>query len=161
MTKEVLDCEVFTKKGEDTIGVAGETAIGEAPAMLVEGGFRLNVAADIEPDAGPRRLRRRDPGCLRHRPVPSGACADVDPPETTITKHPKKSSSSRRAKFRFGADEPGSTFECRLDKRPFKPCLSPFKRTVALGRHNFRVRSTDAAGNRDPTAAKFAWTVTE
>ena len=51
MTKEVLDCEVFTKKGEDTIGVAGETAIGDAPAMLLEGGFRLNVAADIEPDA--------------------------------------------------------------------------------------------------------------
>ena len=71
-----------------------------------------------------------------------------------------KSSSSRRAKFRFSADEPGSTFECRLDKRPFKPCLSPFKRTVAPGRHNFRVRSTDAAGNRDSTAAKFVWTVT-
>jgi hypothetical protein len=161
MTKEVLDCEVFTKRGEDTIGVAGETAVGEAPAMLLEGGRRLNVAADIEPDADHDGYGDETQDACATDPSRQGSCADVDPPETTITKHPKKSSSSPRARFRFSADEPGSTFECRLDKRPFKPCSSPFKRTVALGRHNFRVRSTDAAGNRDSTAAKFAWTVTE
>ena len=73
MTKEVLDCEVFTKKGEDTIGVAGETAIGDAPAMLLEGGFRLNVAADIEPDADHDGYGDETQDCLRHRPVPSGS----------------------------------------------------------------------------------------
>ncbi len=160
MTKEVLDCEVFTKKGEDTIGVAGETAVGEAPAMLLEGGFRLNVAADIEPDADHDGYGDETQDACATDPSRQGSCADVDPPETTITKHPKKSTSSTKARFRFSADEPGSTFECRLDRRSFKPCSSPFKRTVALGRHNFRVRSIDAAGNRDSTAAKFAWTVT-
>jgi hypothetical protein len=161
MSKEVLDCEVFTKKGADTIGVAGEAAIGEAPAMLEEGGSRLNIAADIEPDADHDGYGDETQDACATDPSRQGSCADVDPPETTITKHPRKSSSSTKARFRFSADEAGSTFECRLDKRPFKPCSSPLKRTVALSRHNFRVRSTDAAGNRDSTAAKFVWTVQE
>ena len=131
MAKEVLDCRIFTKLGKDLIGVTGETAIGKAPPMLVEGGLRLNVAADIEPDADHDGYGDETQDVCPTDPSRQGPCADVDPPETTITKHPKKSSSSRQVKFRFSADEAGSTFECKLDKRPFKPCRSPFKRTVA------------------------------
>ena len=96
MTKEVVDCEVLTKKGEDTIGVAGETAIGDAPAMLLEGGFRLNVAADIEPTRTTTATATR-PGLLRHRSV-VGSLRDVDRGDHDH-ETPMKSSSSRRARF--------------------------------------------------------------
>lgn len=77
------------------------------------------------------------------------------PPETTITKKPKKKSAKRRATFKFVSSEPDSTFECKLDKKPFKPCTSPqrYKR-LKPKRHRFQVRAIDAAGNVDPTPAK-------
>jgi hypothetical protein len=157
--KEVLDCGVFTKMGKDVIGVTGEVAVGSTPALLLEGGWRLNVAADIEPDADHDGFGdETQDGCATDASR-QGACPDVDPPETTITGHPKKTTPAHRARFRFSTDEPGSTFECKLDKRPFRPCLSPFKRTVAPGRHVFRVRSRDGAGNLDASAAKFTWRV--
>ncbi len=81
---------------------------------------------------------------------------DVDPPETTITKAPAKRGSSRRVKFKFTADEPGSSFECKIDKRAYKPCDSAGAETlrVGRGRHTFRVVATDPAGNRDLSADK-------
>jgi 6-phosphogluconolactonase (cycloisomerase 2 family) len=86
---------------------------------------------------------------------------DTDPPNTRITKKPKKETTKRKAKFRFKSNEPGSTFECKLDRRKFKPCDSPFKKKVKIKRHKFKVRAIDSAGNVDPTPAKRKWTVLE
>ncbi len=38
-----------------------------------------------------------------------------------------RSDSSRKSKvkFKFTSDEAGSTFECKADKKAFKPCGSP------------------------------------
>jgi Bacterial Ig-like domain len=79
---------------------------------------------------------------------------DTDSPETTIDKGPKKKSHKRKAKFRFSSDEPGSSFECKLDRKPFKACDSPFKKKVKPRKHKFRVRAIDQAGNVDATPAK-------
>jgi len=84
---------------------------------------------------------------------------DTDPPETTITKGPKKKTGKRTARFTFVASEPGSTFECRLDIGSFEPCDSPEDVRVKRGRHVFRVRATDASGNTDPTPARHRWKV--
>jgi len=87
---------------------------------------------------------------------------DTDPPETTITKGAPDKLHKPKAKFRFASDEPGSTFECKLDKQPFKPCSSPRKaKHLDDGRHRFKVRATDAAGNTDPTAAKDKFKVVD
>jgi hypothetical protein len=88
-------------------------------------------------------------------PPPGGGPADTTPPDTKITKRPKNKSEKTKAKYRFKSTEPGSTFECKFDKKKFKPCESPrrYKRLKAK-RHKFKVRATDAAGNPDPTAAK-------
>jgi hypothetical protein len=93
------------------------------------------------------------------REVPVTAAADTDPPETTITKKPKRRTRKRRAKFKFESDEPGSTFECKLDKKGFKPCGPPFKKKVKRGKHKFKVRAIDPAGNVDSTPAKRKWKV--
>ncbi len=82
-------------------------------------------------------------------------------PTTKITKGPRKKTVKRKAKFTFTSDEEGSTFECKLDKKPFKPCTSPKKVRVKPGRHRFHVRATDPGGNTDPTPAKRKWRVLE
>lgn len=90
-------------------------------------------------------------------PMPGTDPPDTDPPETRIDKSPPRKSSKRRVRVAFSADEPGSTFKCRLDGAAFKRCSSPLKLRVKRGRHRVQVRATDAAGNADPTpaAARF------
>jgi hypothetical protein len=79
---------------------------------------------------------------------------DGDPPETTIDKVKLKADRGK-ANFTFSASEPGSTFECKLDKAQLASCTSPQKyRHLDKGRHKFTVEATDAAGNVDPTPAK-------
>jgi len=82
-------------------------------------------------------------------------------PKTKITKGPKKRTEKRKARFAFTSDEEGSTFECKVDKKPFKPCTSPKKVRVKPGRHVFKVEATDPGGNTDPTPAKRRWRVLE
>jgi Thrombospondin type 3 repeat len=84
----------------------------------------------------------------------------VSPPDTTITKHPRKKTDKRKARFKFESDAAAATFECKLDRRPFKPCDSPFKKKVKPGRHKFKVRAT-ANGVTDPTPATHKWKVLE
>jgi hypothetical protein len=90
--------------------------------------------------------------------VGPGGCLGADaPPETTITKGPKRKTKKKKATFEFIASEP-STFQCLLDnKQTFKPCSSPTKVKVKKGKHSFAVFATDAAGNTDPSPASQTW----
>ncbi|MGA9635208.1 MAG: Ig-like domain-containing protein, partial [Solirubrobacterales bacterium] len=84
---------------------------------------------------------------------------DSTAPNTAITSAPPASTGSTDASFAFGSTEPGS-FECKLDDDTFQSCSSPKKYSgLAAGSHTFQVRSTDAAGNTDPTPASHAWTI--
>jgi Beta-propeller repeat len=91
---------------------------------------------------------------------PAGDAADTDPPETLITKGPKRKTKRRNASFGFISTEPGSSFECSLDgKATFKPCASPLELRVKRGKHSFQVQATDPAGNVDATPATDDWKV--
>lgn len=91
--------------------------------------------------------------------------ADRSSPETTITDRPKKRVKTRRKKakviFEFIASEPGSSFACRVDAKPFRPCDSELEEVLRVkrGKHAFEVRATDPAGNSDGTPARFAFRV--
>ena len=61
----------------------------------------------------------------------------------------------RRVVFAFASSEAGSRFRCRLDRRPYRACVSPRAYRVGLGRHTFRAFAIDAAGNADPSPARF------
>ncbi len=61
--------------------------------------------------------------------------------------------------FRFASSEPGSSFRCKLDGKPYRPCTSPRAYKVALGRHAVRIFAIDAAGNADPTPALLRFRV--
>jgi trimeric autotransporter adhesin len=78
---------------------------------------------------------------------------DVTPPATSL-RRVRINQATRKATFRFASGEPGSTFACKLDKRKLRRCTSPktYKK-LAPGRHVFRVKARDRAGNRDTTPA--------
>jgi hypothetical protein len=87
--------------------------------------------------------------------------ADVVAPETWISRHPKRKTSSRRAVFEFDTNELDAGTECQLDGGRFDSCRSPTFLKVSRGRHTFRVRGVDAANNVDPTPAGYDWRVTK
>ncbi|MEA2348819.1 MAG: hypothetical protein QOG62_2606 [Thermoleophilaceae bacterium] len=74
-------------------------------------------------------------------------------PNTTITTRPPRKSRSKRVTYGFTSSEADSTFECKIDKKSFKPCRSGKRFKVGAGKHGFEVRAIDPAGNVDPTAA--------
>src|SRR5919109_1523292 len=86
---------------------------------------------------------------------------DATPPVTTIgPTTPPANTSSTTATFDLGSNEPGSTFECRLDGGPYSPCTTPKTYTaLADGSHVFDVRATDPAGNVDTSPATYIWTI--
>jgi len=90
------------------------------------------------------------------------ALADTSVPETKITSGPKAKTRSHKATFKFRSTDPGSTFECKLDKASYKRCSSPqtYKtKQLKHGSHKFSVRATDPVGNTDATPAKESWKI--
>jgi virginiamycin B lyase len=86
---------------------------------------------------------------------PNTTPADITPPETTISRGAPNKIEKNEVTFRFSSSELDSTFECRLDQKAFRACGSPKKvRRLDEGRHRFKVRAIDAAGNVDSSAAK-------
>jgi hypothetical protein len=76
-------------------------------------------------------------------------------PQTKILKGPKAKSAKTTAKFKFNSSVAGSSFQCKLDKKPFKKCRSPktYKK-LKPGKHVFKVRAVGPTGLVDKTPAK-------
>jgi hypothetical protein len=84
---------------------------------------------------------------------------DTKPPKTKISKRVLKRMPPIWI-FSFSSNEPGSTFQCKLDKRPFKKRRSSktLKR-LKPGKHTLRVRAVDPSGNVDKSPAVARFTV--
>ncbi len=140
--------------GGDTIkGGAGNDRIEARNGSrdTIDCGEEQNGAADV--DVAVVDLADTVRNCERiYRP-------DTRAPQTTITSSPRGVITTWRAhvgvSFRFRSSEPRSTFTCSVDRAPFRACRSPRSITLDRGRHVFRVRARDAAGNVDPTPAAF------
>jgi Ca2+-binding RTX toxin-like protein len=95
--------------------------------------------------------------------APKPPRVDSKPPQTKITGHPPKLLKTRgrhrRVVFRFSSSEGGSSFRCKLDGKPYRPCKSPRAYNTTLGRHAVRILATDAAGNSDRTPALFRFQI--
>jgi hypothetical protein len=92
--------------------------------------------------------------------VPEAAIADTKAPETEITRKPGKRGSKRRVNFGYRSSEGGSSFQCRIDHRSWRPCDSSGKRyRLSRRRHRFRVAAIDRSGNLDPTAAVYTFRI--
>jgi DNA-binding beta-propeller fold protein YncE len=84
----------------------------------------------------------------------------ISPPQTTITAGPSGQTTDRTPTFRFTSNEAHSSFQCKLDGRPYGSCTSPKTYDqLAFGRHVLKVRARDAVGTVDPTPATRAFKV--
>jgi hypothetical protein len=85
---------------------------------------------------------------------------DTAPPKTSIRSGPSGTTKSHQATFKLKSNESGSTFQCMLDGKGWKRCRSPKSyKNLKEGRHTFRARARDGAGNVDTTPAKRTWHV--
>lgn len=82
-------------------------------------------------------------------------------PETTITSGPAGLTNQATATFAFSADQPDSSFECRIDSETFATCNGEGSHTVGPlldGTHTFEVRGSTVDGP-DPTPASREFVV--
>lgn len=66
---------------------------------------------------------------------------------------------SAKVVFRFGSDEAGVTFACRIDTGLFKTCKERLVRRFPVGLHVVRVFARNSTGNGDPTPAVYRFRV--
>lgn len=86
--------------------------------------------------------------------------ADTTAPQTQIDSGPADGASlaSTAAAFTFSANDPASTFECKLDDDVFAACASPKDYSgLSNGSHTFSVRASDIAVNVDASPATRTW----
>jgi hypothetical protein len=99
------------------------------------------------------------PPAPRLQPPPPPEPVFAPAPDTTVKRQPPRKTANRWAKFTFLSSQAGSTFECKLDGRPFKLCASPYKANVTRGPHTLRVRAVNSRGSADPTPLVLRWKV--
>lgn len=118
---------------------------------------------DTPPDLEPEPETQSPPPLpTPPEPKPRSPRPDRTPPATQLRRHPAgllfASGKRRRVAFSF-ASEPGASFRCKLDRKPWRSCRSPRSYFVRPGRHTFRVYAIDAAGNPDRSPATFGFRV--
>jgi hypothetical protein len=128
---------------------------------------RDNSAADFSPVfPGPRpnSVPPDERACEsggRQGPGGPGNQGERGAPQTTLKRKPPRKGHDRTPTFRFVADESDSSFQCKLDSKPFRACRSPFTAAkLPLGQHTFKVRARDDSGRLDPSPATYSFKVT-
>jgi len=70
---------------------------------------------------------------------PKPVVRDRTPPRTRILARPRAvlttNKARARAVFRFASSERGSSFRCKLDRKPYRACVSPRAYLLKPGRH--------------------------
>jgi hypothetical protein len=86
--------------------------------------------------------------------------SDNTPPDTTIVSGPSGTTTDATPSFAFTSSESDPAFECQVDSGPWIDCTSPWSpAALGGGDHVVAVRSTDVAGNTDPSPATRSFTV--
>jgi subtilisin family serine protease len=95
--------------------------------------------------------------------IPRGPRSDRVRPRTFFIKRPAKrirtGGAVATAAFRFGSNERGVTFLCRVDRGKLRRCQARFVRRYEVGPHVVRAAARDAAGNTDRTPAVYRFRV--
>jgi hypothetical protein len=93
-------------------------------------------------------------------PPPTNPPGDTTPPDTTIVSGPSGTTTDATPTFTFTSSEGNPAFECQVDAGPWIDCTSPWTpAALSGGDHVVAVRSTDVAGNTDPSPATRSFTV--
>lgn len=144
------------------------TIVPGCATLLEPGDDRDNSAIDFSsafPAPRPNSVAPAEHGCT---PQDGGAgnggeeggsgAAMRRHPQTRISRQPGRRIRDRTPTFGFASSIAGSAYLCRLDRRSFKRCHSPFTaHRLGLGRHVFKVkaRAPDGAFDLSPAAYHF------
>lgn len=143
--------------GSDAVGaglIDGMNALeGTAPSELEH-----PAPVEVAPDTAIPNAFEPVPSPIER---PSGA--GIARPSTTILRHPPQVVRTRRERvrvvFRFGSDQQGATFICKVDRSAFAPCSARFVRKLAAGSHVLKVKARATSGLTDPTPAVFRFRI--
>ncbi|HET7510849.1 MAG TPA: S8 family serine peptidase, partial [Solirubrobacterales bacterium] len=134
--------------GTDAVGgglVNAFNALGSLPGPLVGGDGPSELVPPLE------------------GPGTSGVQPSTPAPGTSLLKHPRKMvtthSRTARVVFRFGSDQAGVTFRCKIDSGAFRACGTRIVHRFGLGTHTVKVAAVSSAGLADPTPAAFRFRV--
>ena len=170
----------LTNSNFDLVGQEGGgsvTAPGSGENQTAPPVFAAPAAGDFHEAAGSPTINAGSPDFLYFGPLDldraprtQGPAPDIGayefdqiPPETILTKAPKKKVRTRkkrkRARFAFESNEAGASFVCAIDGKPEQPCAGTFSKKVRRGKHSFEVVAIDPSGNVDPSAITYSWRV--
>ncbi len=132
-------------------------AIGSLPGPIAGGDGPSGSVPPIEPTTrGTAQVAMPPPT------APTGSPRS-QPPNTKILRHPPKlvrvRGGSARLAFRFGSDQAGVAYLCKVGRSPFRPCPVRFLHRYAGGRHTLRVKAQSPSGLLDRTPALFSFRV--
>lgn len=137
-------------------GCKGAPIAKGTPGQL-QAGFQVSVAPNVITTFSAAAAVGQRSACSE----PISYTEDSTAPRTRITMGPGIKTRKRKAVFRFkdiAEDLPGTTFTCKVDKKKWKPCASPFHlKHLQYGHHLVKIRATDLAGNheRKPVKRRF------
>jgi len=83
-------------------------------------------------------------------------------PRTRITFAPASKTRSRSPVFRFtdSTGQSGTTFQCKVDRKPWRRCSSPLRlKRLGRGKHVLQIKAINAAGDVEPQPVKRAFKV--
>jgi hypothetical protein len=136
------------------VDAAGGNYRLKAGSPLVDAGDAIAGGPTTDRD-GNARIFDGDKDGTAVRDMGAHEMNDVVAPQTKLISTPPKTVTKGSVRFRFKANETGATFQCKIDKKAWRPCTSPKKVKVKVGKHVFKVRATDLSGNTDATPAKY------
>jgi hypothetical protein len=135
-------------------------ALNDAPvgtnAVVTPFPGRIPVGATLEPDADNDGYGDETQDLCPSDADTQRACRDKVAPETSLTK---KTVKGKKATFEFSSSEPGTSFRCSIDGKPFEVCASPRIYKAKPGKHSFYVFGKDAAGNVDDSPATTSFKI--
>lgn len=156
--------------GPEAVGAGLLHTQGALAALGVEPGGEDGPSEVVEPlEPGPEEpapAPEETPSVLEESAPPVITQAPettATAPATRILRHPRHRVRTRRATvrllFRFGSDQTGVAFLCKIDRGRFHNCGARLSRRFAVGRHVVRVKARNSAGLRDATPAVFRFRV--
>jgi uncharacterized membrane protein YgcG len=150
-----------TSAAEAVLVYAGEgcrgAPVAKGSADQLQSGFQVTVAPNAVTTFSAAAIIGQRSACSESVPYTEDSTA----PRTRITMAPGTKTRKRKAAFRFKditEDPPGTTFACKVDKKEWEPCASPFSvKHLKYGHHTVKIRATDLAGNheRKPVSRRF------
>jgi hypothetical protein len=141
-----FECRLDSSQGADFQPCTSPQTVGP----LSDGPHSFEVRATDEAE-------NTDPS-----PASRNFTVDTTPPETSIYSGPAEGSSTNdnTPTFGFSSNEPGTSFECRVDGGSYSACDSPrTTHPLSDGPHSFEVRATDQVGHTDPSPALRSFAV--